>query len=230
MTIAAIHQPQYLSYLGFFHKLAHCDIFVAMDNVQFERRGIQHRNKIKTKQGEQWITVPVTHGSRDEELISEMVISSEQPWVQKQWGSLVTNYSRAPYFDRYAPALKAILDRGWTSLCELDMALTQWVMDELEIKTPIVYLSTLAVEGRKSELLINACKAVGADTYLSGAGGKRYMDLAAFAGAQVNIQWQEFQFPTYEQLFPDLGFLPYLSIVDTLMCCGPNTRKFLEMD
>jgi hypothetical protein len=230
MTIAAIHQPQYLSYLGFFHKLAHCDIFVAMDNVQFERRGIQHRNKIKTKQGEQWLTVPVTHRSRDEELINEIIISAEQPWVQKQWGSLVTNYSRAPYFDRYAPPLKAILDQGWTSLCELDMALTRWVMDELEIKIPMVYLSTLAVEGRKSELLINACKAVGADTYLSGTGGKRYMDLAAFEAAQVNIQWQEFQFPTYEQLFPEMGFAPYLSIVDTLMCCGPNTRKFLEMD
>jgi len=70
MTTVAIHQPQYLPYLGFFHKLLHCDVFVALDNVQFLRRGFQNRNKIKTKQGWQWLTVPVVHQPRSEELIN----------------------------------------------------------------------------------------------------------------------------------------------------------------
>jgi hypothetical protein len=227
MVIAAIHQPQYLPYLGFFHKLAGCDIFVAMDNVQFQRRGVQNRSKIKTKQGEQWLTVPVCHCTRDEERINEMLINLEQPWVQKQWGSIITNYSKAPYFDRYAPELQDILNREWTYLCDLDMTLIQWVMDQLQIKVPIVNLSTLNVEGSKSELLINACKAVGADTYLSGSGGRRYMELEAFDAAEVKIQWQEFDFPTYKQLFPELGFIPYLSILDTLFCWGPETKMFL---
>lgn len=229
MTIVAIHQPQYLPYLGFFHKLAHCDIFIAMDNVQFQRRGVQHRNKIKTRQGEQWLTVPVCHSRRDEERINEMQINPEQPWAQKQWGSIVTNYSKAAYFDQYASELQAILTSEWFHLYDLDVAMIRWVMEKLQIKVPIVYLSTLDVEGSKSELLINACKAVGANTYLSGSGGKRYMELEKFDASDIKIQWQEFNFPTYEQLFPELGFIPNLSILDTLFCCGSKTtRVFVE--
>ena len=230
MTIAVIHQPQYLPYLGFFHKLQQGDIYIVMDNIQFQRRGIQHRNKIKTPQGAQWLTVPVLHHSREQERINQMCINSDFPWFRKHWNALVTNYSRAPYFNQYAPELSAILAKEWTHLWELDMALIQWVMDVLQIHKPIVYLSTLAVEGSKSELLINACKAVGANTYLSGSGGKRYMDLAAFTTAGIDILWQEFTYPCYEQVFPELDFVPNLSILDTIFCCGPYTRNFLERE
>jgi hypothetical protein len=108
------------------------------------------------------------------------------------------------------------------------MVLIQWVMDVLEIKKPIVYSSTLAVEGYKSELLINLSKAVGADTYVSGSGGRDYMDLSMFDAANVKVVWQEFSPPSYSQLFPETGFFPNLSIIDVLFCCGPNTRQFLE--
>lgn len=227
MTIAVIHQPQYLPYLGFFHKLNQGDIFVVMDNVQFMRRGIQHRNKIKTSKGEQWLTVPVFHRSREEECINEVQIDSELPWARKHWNTLVTNYSPAPYFDRYASELQQIMTQEWSYLCEIDITLIQWVMQVLDIKKPIVSLSTLEVEGSKSELLINACKAVGADTYLSGSGGKNYMDLSAFEAAEIKVIWQEYNSPTYAQIFPELGFLPNLSILDTLFCCGPETKRFL---
>ncbi|MCP6758879.1 MAG: WbqC family protein [Fischerella sp. CENA71] len=229
MKSAVIHQPQYLPYLGFFHKLQQGDIFVVMDNVQFERGGIQHRNKIKTCQGEKWLTVPVVHRSRDEEIINEMLIHTNLPWSRKHWQTLVTNYSRAPYFHKYSSEIQQILSGEWSNLCELNMALIQWVMDVLDIKKPIVYLSTLEVEGHKSQLLIDICKAVGADTYLSGSGGRRYMDLAAFEAADINVLWQKFTYPSYTQLFPELGFLPNMSILDTLFCCGSETRKILDI-
>jgi WbqC-like protein family len=228
MKIASIHQPQYLPYLGFFHKLLQSDIFVAMDSVQFQRRGLQQRNRIKTSKGEQWLTVPVFHGSRDEERINEVQINSEFPWARKHWNTLVTNYARTPYFDRYADSLQELLSMEWSYLCELDMALIQWVMEILEINTPIVYLSTLGVEGNKSQLLVDACKAVGADHYLSGSGGKQYMDLLMFEAAGIDVFWQQFNAPTYVQMYPELSFIANLSILDTLFCCGPETRKFLE--
>ncbi|MBE9223909.1 WbqC family protein [Phormidium sp. LEGE 05292] len=228
MTIAVIHQPQYLPYLGFFHKLNQGDIFVVMDSVQFMRRGIQHRNKIKTQKGEQWLTVPVFHqSSREEEYIKEVQIDSELPWARKHWNTLLTNYSPAPYFDKYAWELQQLLEKEWHYLCELDMVLIEWIMEVLGIKKQIVYLSDLAIDGTKSELLIDVCKAVDADTYLSGSGGKRYMDLSLFESAGINVIWQEFNFQSYNQLFPELGFLPNLSIIDTLFCCGLETRKFL---
>ncbi|MGA9380772.1 MAG: WbqC family protein [Phormidium sp.] len=228
MTIAVIHQPQYLPYLGFFHKLNQSDIFVVMDSVQFMRRGIQHRNKIKTSKGEQWLTVPVFHqSSREEEYIKDVQINLEFPWARKHWNTLITNYSPAPYFDQYAFEFQQLLKEEWHYLCELNMVLIKWLMEILMIKKPIVYLSELAIDGTKSDLLIDTCKAVGADTYLSGSGGKEYMNLSLFEDAGINVIWQEFNSPFYKQIFPELGFLPNLSIIDVLFCCGLKTRDFL---
>lgn len=226
MTTAAIHQPQYLPYLGFFHKLAQADIFVVMDDVEFLRRGLQHRNKVKTSRGEQWLTVPVLH--QQNQRILDVKINPDTAWNRKHWGTLTTNYSPAPYFDRYATDLQSLLQQEWHSLCALNMALIEWVMQQLEIPTPMIRLSELPSQGHKSELLISACKAVGADTYLSGPGGRDYMDLALFEAAGVKVLWQEFTSPHYAQVFPEAGFIPNLSILDVLFCCGPDTRRFLE--
>ncbi|HEY9887297.1 MAG TPA: WbqC family protein [Candidatus Obscuribacterales bacterium] len=225
MTIAAIHQPQYLPYLGFFHKLSQADVFVVMDNVEFLRRGLQHRNKIKTVQGEQWLTVPVLHHQK--QLISAVKINLEVPWARKHWGTICTNYAPAPYFDLYAESLKEILFQDWEYLQDLNLALLGWVMAILQIDIPLVRLSTLPVTGQKSDRLIQACQAVHADTYLSGVGGQNYMDLEEFRAANIQVIWQDFSPPTYPQLFPAVGFIPNLSILDVLFCCGPATREFL---
>lgn len=226
MKIAAIHQPQYLPYLGFFHKLLHCDIFIALDNVQFQKNGLQNRNKIKSSQGWQWLTVPVIH--RFGQLIKEVCISPQVPWQRKHWGALVASYSRAPYFDLYGPGLKDLLDREWSHLCDLDMAVTRWTAEVLGIKTSILCSSALKAEGTKTEFLISICNAVRADCYLSGPGGKRYMDLVAFEAANITVIWQDFTAPTYEQLFPEFGFAPNLSVVDALFNHGPKTIESLR--
>jgi len=225
MTIAAIHQTQYLPYLGFFHKLSQADIFVVMDNVEFLRRGLQHRNKIKTTKGEQWLTVPVLH--KQKQLINEVKINPDYPWARKHWGAICTNYSPAPYFNLYAEELKEILFRDWENLHDLNITLMVWVMRKLGIKIPVIYLSELPVRGSKSQRLIEACQAVNAQTYISGSGGKNYMDLDEFAAANIRVVWQEFTPPTYPQLFPDVGFIPNLSVLDVLFCCGPDSRRFL---
>jgi hypothetical protein len=102
-------------------------------------------------------------------------------------------------------------------------------MEILEINKPIIYMSSLGVEGHKSKLLISICQAVGANAYLSGIGGRQYMDMAEFSTAGIDVFWQEFSYPTYTQVFPELGFLPNLSILDTLFCCGSDTKKFLNV-
>ncbi|NER82511.1 MAG: WbqC family protein [Leptolyngbya sp. SIO1D8] len=225
MTIAAIHQTQYFPYLGFFHKLAQADIFVVMDNVEFLRRGLQHRNKIKTAQGDQWLTVPVLH--RQKQLINEVKINPDFPWARKHWGALCTNYSPAPYFDLYADDLQEILFQDWKSLHELNLTLLIWTMRALSIDIPIVQLSELPVTGQKSQRLIEACQAINADTYLSGIGGKNYMNLDEFEAANIKVIWQNFTPPIYPQLFSDVGFIPNLSILDVLFCCGPDSCQFL---
>lgn len=226
MKVVGIHQPQYLPYLGFFHKIFHSDVFVILDSVQFQKHGLQNRNRIKTGQGWQWLTVPVLH--RFGQRIHEVSINPKVRWGRKHWHALTTNYSRAPYLCTYGPELKDLLERDWTSLCQLNVALIRWVMRVLDVKTPLIYSSELDVDGTRAELLINICKAVGADSYLSGPGGRRYMDLAAFEAAGLTVLWQDFTPPVYDQMFPAVGFVPNLSIVDTLFCCGPATRQFLQ--
>ena len=100
MKTVAIHQPQYLPYTGFFHKIAHADIFVHLDNVQFQKNGLQNRNKIRTQQGWQWLTVPVAHHFG--QLILDVQLDAGGTWPLKHWNALATNYSRAPFFKQYA--------------------------------------------------------------------------------------------------------------------------------
>jgi len=196
--------------------------------VQFLRRGFQNRNKIKTKQGWQWLTVPVVHQPRSEELINGVRLDSEIPWQRKHWKALVLSYSPAPFFDVYGDGLKQLLDQEYSGLRDLDMALIRWAMEVLGIKTPVLYSSALGVEGSQTERLINICRATGADCYLSGPGGRRYMDLEAFAAAGITVTWQEFTSPAYQQVFPGTGFVPDLAVVDALFSCGPETIKLLR--
>lgn len=221
VTVASIHQPQYLPYLGFFHKVAHSDVLVILDNVQFHRAGFQHRNRIKTSQGSQWLTVPVSSSSR--EVLKDVRVSTTEPWQAKHARALELNYRRAPFFAELAPGLVSILERPWRYLAELDVELTSWVMSALGLETKILFASRLGVDGTRSDLLVDICRAVGASAYLSGPGGRRYLDDAAFEQANMEVRWQEFSYPSYQQLFPSAGYIPDLSIVDVLFCCGAET-------
>ena len=142
--IVSIHQPQYFPYLGFFHKLARSDVFVALDTVQFLRRGFQNRAQVKTQHGPNWLTVPVeAHRST---AIAEVSISSTEPWPRRHVSAIRTNYGRASFFDRYASDLADLLQAPRRSLSDLDLAGIRWVTAELRISTPIVLASDLGVE------------------------------------------------------------------------------------
>lgn len=224
--VVAIHQPQYVPYLGFFHKLQQCDLFVILDNIQFQKNGLQNRNKIKSHHGWQWLTVPVLH--RLGQAICEVRLDRRQRWQKKHWNALVTNYSRAPYFHQYADGIRHLLEQDWEYLSQLDVALIKWAMEALQITTPLLYASELNVTGQRTELLINVCRAVGANAYLSGPGGRRYMELEKFNSAGIRVLWQAVPSPVYRQMFPEAGFIADLSIVDVLFCCGAMARQWVR--
>lgn len=228
MKIVAIHQPQYLPYLGFFHKLAHCDVFVALDHVQFQKNGLQNRNRIKTgsTEGSQWITVPVLHNHG--QAINQVRMNSSSPWQKKHWNALVGNYSRARCFHKYTNQLQRLLFTDYPNLSQLNMELTAWCMETLDIRTPVVVSSELGVDGRATSLLVNICRAVGADAYLSGPGGARYMQMGLFEDSGLQVLWQDFSCPAYEQQFPEAGFMPNLSVVDALLNCGPDIASLVN--
>src|SRR5712691_5935449 len=121
----AIHQPQYLPWLGHFAKLAAADCWIFLDTVQYEKNGWQNRNRIKTSRGAQWLTVPVR--ARLGTLIRDVVIDEAQPWGRKHLEALRVNYARAPHFARYFSELERLLARPWRLLADLNVELTRFL-------------------------------------------------------------------------------------------------------
>jgi len=227
----AIHQPHFLPWLGYLDRMIQSDLFILLDHVQFERRNYQNRTQIRIGDEARWLTVPVVQLSQKEKIIDKLVDNPPQPmarwWGPNHYQTLRFAYRKAPYFDRYGPAIKEILEARWHRLVYLDHEMLKFLLAAFEIDTPIARSSDIPVEGARSGLLLNLCKAVGADTFLGGMGGSRhYLDAEAFAEAKVGVEWQQFVHPHYVQC-ESSTFIPGLTALDALFNCGPYAVELL---
>jgi hypothetical protein len=226
--IVSGHQPNYLPWLGFFDKMSSSDLFIIEDDIQFERQGFTNRNKIKTVDGVRWLTVPVRHVNsalkiRDVEISNE----GEPAWASRHWLTLKHSYCKAPYWRDYSSFFEDTYKRKWVRLIDLNMHLIRGIMQFLDVKTPLVMGSALGVSGRKNELIIAQCKAVGADTQLAGIGGKGYINPKRFEEEGIKLCFQNFEQPLYPQLHGQ--FASNLSVVDFLFCSGADEwRKIVN--
>lgn len=216
--LVAIHQPEHMPWLGFFEKLLRADLFVLLDDVQFSKGDFQNRNRVKGARGAQWLTVPVAH--RFGQRINETQVAGGA-WRERHWKTLASCYSRAAHFDAFAGEFEEFYGREWTRLSALNVAAIELIARAFGLETRFVFSSSLGVTGRKSELVLNICKAVGASAYYSGGAGGAYLDAGAFRREGVEIVVREFEHPVYEQLFmKECGFVPNLSAVDLLFNRG----------
>lgn len=218
------HQPNYLPYPGFFHKIAQADCFVIVDTTQFVKRGPFgwiHRNRIRTDDGWAWLSVPVLTKGKFTQSILDTRIDAQRDWARKHWRALEWNYRRAPYFDRAAEFFRAAYERPWTSLAALNEHLIRGVLDLLGIRVRVERASDLGVTGRATDLVVDLCRKVGADTYVSGVHGRDYLDEGAFAAAGIGLRYQSYASPAYPQCHAG-PFVPDLSIVDLVFNCGPG--------
>ncbi|MFH1995734.1 MAG: WbqC family protein [Candidatus Omnitrophota bacterium] len=224
--IAGIHQPQYFPWIGYFDKIDRSDVFVLLDDVPFKKNEWQNRNKIRTKDGWQWITVPVFHDFGQK--IRDVALDNQARWKRKHLSAIELNYSRAPFYDKYRGVLRDMFAREWRTLSDINAHIVRVISEQLGIDTRIIVSSEINAPGEKTEHLINICSSIKADRYLSGRDGPKYMDLQAFERAGIGVEIQDFQHPSYPQRFADNSgeFVPGMSIVDLLMNCG---EKSLEM-
>jgi hypothetical protein len=228
--IVAIHQPNFMPWLGYFDRMIQSDLFVLLDHVQFERRNYQNRCLIRLEDETKWLTVPVVQVSQKEKIIDKMIdnpadMSGPRWWGPNHFQTLRYAYRKAPHFEQYAARLREILEARWDKLLDLNIATLEFVREALEIDTPMVRSSELRPEGQKSALLLDICKQVGAAAFLGGMGGSReYLDKQAFADAAMGVRWQEFRHPTY----PQTGTAPFikgLTVLDLLFNCGPRAAE-----
>jgi hypothetical protein len=224
------HQPNYLPYPGFFEKIARADLFLIVDNVQFVKRGPFgwiHRNKIRTPDGWNWLSLDCLTKGKYHQNINEVLLKAQSPCLKKHWRSIEINYARAPFFSDYAPFFREIyLEKKWTHLCELNIALIKTCLQILDISTPLKRSSKLNIQGKASELIARMCQVTGASSYLSGSHGKDYLDLDFLKKEGVDILFQDFPALQYTQCWPG-PFQENLCILDLLFNCGKNAKKLL---
>ncbi|MDR0582894.1 MAG: WbqC family protein [Treponema sp.] len=227
MLTAVIHQPDFMPYLGFFHRLLNADLYIILDTVQFLIRGWHRRDKIKTQNGEKWITVSTRKCPVDTN-IKDVLLDPDDKWRQKHLRLFKQNYQKAPFFNEIFPYVQELYEYKCEKMMEFNMHSINIVSLLFDISINKILASTLnIISGRNNELNVAILKEAGANIYLSGIGAREYYDPAPYKTAGIKVIWQNFKHPVYPQQFGE--FIPYLSSVDLLFNCGiEESRKILR--
>lgn len=226
----AICQPTYLPWPGYFDLIDQVDIFVLLDNVQFQRQSWQHRNRIKTPSGLRWLTVPVMFRGRFGQL-NEVEIRDIEFW-RNHLRAIELNYRRTPFFDDYFGELSSRIKKTSCSagalLADLDIQLIEWFKDVLGIRTSVLLCSHLERLGKRMELLANICTSLGGKQYVSPLGSASYLlqEIEVLLDKGIDVVFQHYEHPQYQQLFPP--FCPYASILDLIFNEGAQAREILR--
>ena len=222
----AIHQANYFPYPGFFKKISLSDAYVVLDKTQFQF-DITNRNKIITPDGS-WtrISVPIKKGQKFFE-IRNVEINNDLPWAEENWNLIHKSYNESPFFDLYKVFLDTMYKKKWNLIFDLNLQILKKIFDWLDIETEIVLESELNITGTSSKRLLNICKKLGADTYISGIGGKGYLDEKLFENNKIILKYQNYSPIRYLQ-HASKSFIPNLSIIDLLANVGSESGKLLK--
>jgi hypothetical protein len=228
------HQPNYLPYIGFFHKVVLADIFVIVDIVQFVKRGPFgwiNRNRIRTATGWLWLTVPVKTKGRFYQSIRETEIDNSTDWSQKHLKSIERNYQKAAYFNEHIDFFRGTYQKKWTYLCELNEAIIRYLIEAMSLKIRIVKTSELSLNYRKgdssaTDLIIEICRKLASDSYLHGKHAPDYIDENKLKQYNIKSFYQDFRHPVYTQLYEP--FIPEMSVIDLLFNHGEKCLEIIK--
>ena len=227
MKRVAIVQSNYIPWKGYFDMIASVDEFILYDDMQYTKRDWRNRNKIKTPNGLQWLSVPVRVSGKFEQKIRDTEIDGSM-WAREHWSALVHNYGRAPFFTQVGPSLQPVyLSRRYQMLSDLNRTLIEYVCGYLGIRTVIKNSWDYNLVEGKSERLADLCVQAGASVYISGPGAKDYLDESVFAARGVSVEWFDYEgYPEYPQLWGP--FEHAVTVLDLLFNCGPESGRFMK--
>lgn len=224
--IVATHQPIFLPWPGFFHKVARADRLVLLDDVQFPRgRSWLTRNRLKNEDGELWLRVPVLKTGRGLQTIRKVEIYQERGWREKHLRSIRQNYVHAPYFTDYFSGIETIYQKRHSLLVDFAMELIAFFGNALSLRTDLLRQSELGVDGKGTDLLVAICKAMGAYRFLALPGTEKHIDEDVMRKHGIEIVRADFRPPVYPQLWG--SFICNLSTLDMLLNCGPKSREIV---
>ncbi len=226
---AVILQPSYIPWRGYFDQIRQADVFVFYDDVQYDRRGWRNRNRIKTRQGPQWLTIPVlARGAQTEGIpIRHIRVCWDEDWATAHWKAIRHAYAQAPFFKTYAAQVEEMYGQRPEYLADFTIDLSVRLAHLLGIDTPRFLRSSEleGVRGSKTARLLSVLQKVGADTYLSGPSAREYIEEDLFRQAGIGLEYMTYNYPEYPQLYPP--FNGQVSILDLLFMTGGKALEYL---
>ena len=229
MTVAAVMQPTYLPWVGYFDLMDQVDVFVLLDDVAFSRQSWQQRNRVRTASGLTWLTIPVRRENPGSLQIRDVQIADPK-FADKHWRTIEQAYARCPFFCGYRDSLREIFvgSEPWQSLAALNIRLIEWLAAAIGIQTPLLVASTLECGGRRGEHVAELCVATNATQYRSPPGAETYLreDAKCFVDRRLELSLHEYRHPVYPQLHTP--FLPHACALDLLFNRGSDALAVLR--
>lgn len=225
--IVAIQQPEHLPWIGFFNKMQQCDLYVYLDNVQFKKRYFENRNRIKTKEGIKWLTVPVKTKGKYEQKINEVFIDNSDDWPLKYFRTLEHACKKSKFWNVVEDIVRSSFKDKKEKLLDLNLMLIEKCRNYLNINTKTVLASTLGVDDyRGSDIILQICLKLKASVYISGTDGRNYLELEKFKMNGIKVIYHDFVHPVYPQMYGE--FASHLSVVDIIANCGVDSLEIIR--
>jgi hypothetical protein len=220
-------QPAYLPWPGYFNLIHESDVFVFLDDVQFEKQSWQSRNRVLVGGSERWLSVPVKKAPL-ETLLKDVLVSEDKRWRWKHAETLKHCYKRHPFYRDIRDVIGIVEMDNSPNLTSLTTAIIRQLCAQLEISRRFENSSSLGIPGARSERLLSFCRHLGCDEYLSPAGAARYLAAdGVFDHTEVAVRDQAFAPRRYPQK-GSMQFVPYLSVLDALANLGvERTREYI---
>jgi len=224
-----ILQPSYIPWRGYFHQIALSDVFVFYDDVKYDKNGWRNRNRIKTKNGSIWLSIPVfTKGVETNQTpINQIKINWQQNWNRKHWQTLQTHYAKAPYFEKFVPLLESFYQQHPDLLSDFTIELTIRLARELGIQhTKFIRSSEIeGITGQKTDRLVQILSKLNVTHYISGPSAQSYIEAEKFQEAGITLEYMKYEYSEYPQLYPPYD--PQVSILDLMFMTGPNALDYI---
>jgi hypothetical protein len=222
-----IHQPDFAPWLTFFKRIFHADIYVILDDVQFNRRGFINRDYLNLNKKKSLITIPIIKTNRDKTLIKDVKIHYDNKWIEKFLKTIFINYKNTNNYGETYKFLKGQIDKRHKYLIDLNLDIIKFVIKELEIDIKIYHASELDINTNKSDRILDICKKLKATEYITGMGSDNYLEPGKFKNENIKINQNIFFNNTYTQ--ENKKFIPNLSILDVMFNQNfENIKKIIK--
>ncbi len=223
-----ITQSNYIPWKGYFDAINTADYFVIFDEMQYTRRDWRNRNKIKTSNGLQWLTIPVEVKGKYFQKINETRIADKN-WGEKHWRTLSHTYAKAPCFHEVADLVKNWFEKAtlFDSLTEVNVFFLRQISDYLKLNTKFLYSRDFDLLEDKTTRLVKICEQLDGSNYYTGRAAENYLDELQFNKASIRLHYFDYSgYKKYPQLHGE--FEHGVSILDMIFMLGKNARFYLK--